>query len=220
VAVGLAFTAWQVTRAGHVSPAPPVSVPAPSPLVPVGSPGPTEGPPTATTTDAGPSPPGPSGPRTGAAGSAGSATGSVVVDVTGKFRRPGIATLPPGSRVVDALEAAGGARRGVALTSLNLARVLSDGEQIVVGVESPSGVAASAASVPSGSSTGAAVPMVNINTAGQAELEQLPGIGPVTALAILDFRSQQGRFTSVEELLEVSGIGDATLAKIAPYVTL
>ena len=147
-----------------------------------------------------------------------------MVDVAGKVRRPGIATLPLGSRVVDALQAAGGPRHGVGLGSLNLARVLADGEQIVVGVRAPPGVAASAASVPAGGSAGgaagSAVPMVNINTAGQAELEALPDIGPVTARSILDFRAENGTFTSVDELLEVSGIGDATLAKMAPYVTL
>jgi competence protein ComEA len=67
---------------------------------------------------------------------------------------------------------------------------------------------------------GSVVPMVDVNTAGQAELEALPGVGPVTAQSILQFRSEHGPFTAVEELLEVSGIGDATLAKIAPYVTL
>jgi competence protein ComEA len=123
---------------------------------------------------------------------------------------------------VDALEAAGGARRGVPLGSLNLARVLTDGEQVVVGVPGPPGVAASAASAPTApiSGSGGAVPMVNINTAGQAELEQLPGIGPVTAQSILAFRTERGTFTSVDELLEVSGIGDVTLAEIAPFVTL
>jgi competence protein ComEA len=150
-----------------------------------------------------------------------SASGTVVVDVAGRVRRPGIATLPLGARVVDALEAAGGPRRGVRLGALNLARVLTDGEQIVVGVPAPPGVAASAASAPtSAPGAAAAVPMVNINTAGQAELEQLPGIGPVTAQAILAFRSERGTFSSVDELLEVSGIGDATLADMAPYVTL
>lgn len=140
----------------------------------------------------------------------------VVVDVAGKVRRPGIATLPLGSRVVDAIEAAGGVRRGVDLTPLNLARLLVDGEQIVVGLPPPGGVAAPAASVPGGT-TG---PMVNINVATQSELEELPGVGPVTAAAILQWRTDNGPFTSVDELLEVSGIGDATLAEIAPFVTL
>jgi competence protein ComEA len=142
----------------------------------------------------------------------------VVVDVAGKVRRPGIATLPLGSRVVDALEAAGGARRGVDLTALNLARVLVDGEQIVVGIPPPGGVAAPAASVPG--ATAGSGPLVNINTADQAALEELPGVGPVTAAAILQWRADHGAFTAVDELMEVSGIGEATLAELAPYVTL
>jgi competence protein ComEA len=166
-------------------------------------------------------PPG-SAPATGAATGAAvppsaAATGRIVVDVAGKVRRPGIATLPAGSRVVDALAAAGGPRRGVRTGSLNLARVLTDGEQIVVGLPAPSGVAASAASAPT---SGAGTPLVNINTATESELEELPGVGPVTAQSILDFRAENGTFTAVDELLEISGIGDATLAKIAPYVTL
>lgn len=142
----------------------------------------------------------------------------VVVDVAGKVRRPGIATLPLGSRVVDALEAAGGVRRGVDLTTLNLARLLVDGEQLVVGLPPPAGVAAPAASSPVG--PGGVGQMVNINTADQAQLEELPGVGPVTAQAILQWRTDHGPFTSVDELLEVSGIGDATLAELAPHVTL
>jgi competence protein ComEA len=141
------------------------------------------------------------------------------VDVAGKVRRPGIATLPLGSRVIDALEAAGGARPGIRLGTLNLARVLADGEQIVVGQPAPPGVAASAASAPTSGAAGS-TPMVNINTASQAELEELPGVGPVTAQAILAFRTENGAFSAVDELLEVSGIGDATLAEMAPFVTL
>lgn len=143
----------------------------------------------------------------------------VVVDVAGKVRRPGIVKLPVGSRVVDAIEAAGGARRGVDLSQLNLARVLVDGEQVVVGITPPGGVAAPAASAP-GAPAGAAGPLVNINSATQSQLEELPGVGPVTAAAILQWRSDNGAFTAVDELLEVSGIGDATLAEIAPFVTL
>ena len=140
---------------------------------------------------------------------------SVVVDVTGAVRRPGIVVLDLGARVVDALAAAGGVRRGVDLSTLNQARLLVDGEQIVVGAHQPAGIAASAsaASVP-------ASPLVNLNSASESELESLPGVGPVTAQAILDWRTSNGRFTSVEELLEVDGIGDATLADLAPYVTL
>jgi competence protein ComEA len=105
----------------------------------------------------------------------------------------------------------------VDLTTLNLARVLVDGEQIVVGLPQPAGVAAPAASAAGGSAAGV---MVNLNAASQSELEELPGVGPVTAAAILQWRTDNGPFTSVDELLEVSGIGDATLAEIAPFVTL
>jgi competence protein ComEA len=141
----------------------------------------------------------------------------LVVDVAGKVRHPGIVRLPAGSRVVDAVDAAGGPRRGVDLGALNLARVLVDGEQVVVGVPEPAGVAASAASAPGAGSPGA---LVNINTATQAELETLPGIGPVTAQAILQWRSDNGAFGAVDELMEVSGIGEATLADLAPFVTV
>lgn len=144
--------------------------------------------------------------------------GVVVVDVAGKVRHPGVATLPLGSRVVDAIRKAGGVRRGVDLAGLNLARVLVDGEQVLVGVAPPPGVAASAASA----STAAAAPgqLVNLNTATLAGLEALPGVGPVTAQKILDWRTAHGSFSSVDELLEVDGIGEKTLADLAPYVTL
>ena len=143
-----------------------------------------------------------------------------MVDVAGKVRRPGIATLPlglPGGR-----RAGGRGRRaaGVRLGTLNLARVLADGEQVVVGVPAPPGVAAVGGGTRPARSAGGATPMVNLNSATQAQLEELPGVGPVTAQSILAFRSENGAFTAVDELLEVSGIGDATLAKIAPYVTL
>lgn len=152
----------------------------------------------------------------GAAASGSASAGSVTVDVAGRVRRPGIAVLPAGSRVVDALEAAGGARRGVDLSGLNLARVLVDGEQILVGAPAPGGLLASA--VPSPGSTGG--PLVNLNVASQAELELLPDVGPVTAEAIIAWREQHGGFTAVEELLEVDGIGDATLTKLLPHVTV
>lgn len=144
------------------------------------------------------------------------AAGEVVVDVAGKVRRPGIVRLPVGSRVVDALEAAGGPRRGVDLSGLNLARVLIDGEQVLVGLPTPPGPAAAAApgAAPAGGT------LVNLNTATQTELETLPGIGPVTATSILQWRTEHGAFSSVDELLEVSGIGEATLAEVAPHVTI
>jgi competence protein ComEA len=202
VAGALGVTVWWVLRADGPTTLPPVSA-TPSPLMP---PAPST---SVTATPAGDH----------SVGAAASPSGTIVVDVAGKVRRPGIATLPLGSRVVDALEAAGGARPGVRLGTLNLARVLTDGEQVVVGVPPLPGVAASAADAP-GAVPDGTTPMVNLNSATQAQLEELPGVGPVTAQSILAFRSENGAFTAVDELLEVSGIGDATLAKIAPYVTL
>lgn len=141
--------------------------------------------------------------------------GVVVVDVAGRVRHPGIVVLKLGSRVVDALKAAGGVRRGVDLATINQARLLVDGEQILVGVDPVGGVAAGAASGAGGSGT-----LINLNTADQTLLETLPGVGPVTAQSILSWRTANGRFSSVDELLEVDGIGDATLAQIAPFVTI
>jgi competence protein ComEA len=140
-----------------------------------------------------------------------------VVDVAGKVRRPGVATLPAGSRVVDAIRRAGGARPGVDLTSLNLARVLTDGEQILVGVAPAPGVAASASSRP-GAGSGDA--LVDLNTATLEQLDTLPGVGPVTAQKILEWRTAHGSFSAIDELLEVDGIGEKTLADMAPHLTL
>ena len=204
VTVGLALTCWWLVR-GAPTPlaAPPPATGGASPLV--------TGLPTAPAAEASGSAPGQSGAQAPAA--------EVVVDVAGKVRRPGIAVLAVGSRVVDALEAAGGARAGVELTGLNLARVLVDGEQILVGVAPAPGIAAGAAAGPasSGAPTGGLVPL---NSADQVMLESLPDVGPVTAEAILSWRDEHGAFTSVDELLEVDGIGEATLARLAPLVTL
>lgn len=145
------------------------------------------------------------------------ADAEVVVDVAGKVRRPGIVVLEPGSRVVDALAKAGGARRGVDLTGLNLARVLVDGEQVLVGVPPPAGVEQPAGPAGTG---GAAGGLLNLNTATSDQLQELPGVGPVTAEAILAFRADHGPFTRVEELLDVKGIGEATLDELAPHVTV
>jgi competence protein ComEA len=156
-------------------------------------------------------------PSASASASGAAAAASVTVDVSGKVRRPGVATLPAGSRVVDALRRAGGARSGVDLSSLNLARVLVDGEQILVGRGQPGGGIAAGASTSAPDTTGS---LVNLNTATEEQLESLPGVGPVTAQKILEWRSANGAFSSVDELLEVDGIGDKTLADLAPHVTL
>ena len=199
VALAVAATAYVVLRTGGESEAvparPAIARPAhESPLVPS---------PAAT----GASPAG-GGPASGQ---------DVTVDVAGKVRRPGLTTLPAGSRVADALEKAGGPRGRVDLSALNLARILVDGEQILVGRAAPAGGIAAGASTAAPDPTGA---LVNINTATSEQLETLPGVGPVTAQKILDWRGAQGAFSSVDELLEIDGIGDKTLAEIAPHVTL
>lgn len=147
---------------------------------------------------------------------AGSAA-EVTVDVAGRVRRPGVTTLPAGSRVVDALERAGGPRGRVDLSTLNLARVLVDGEQILVGRRGRPGGVAAGASAAAPAPTGG---LVDLNTATAAQLDTLPGVGPVTAAKILDWRVSNGAFSSVDELLEVDGIGEKTLAEIAPHVTV
>lgn len=210
VALGVGIAAWLAVRSqAEPVPVAPLSPVAAEPLAEV---------PAADGSSAGSGAPG-SAVEGGVAsgGAAPSATPELTVDVAGKVRSPGIAVLPPGSRVVDALEAAGGARRGVDLTALNLARPLVDGEQILVGVAAPAGVPATVGDPGSATTAGA---LVNINTADPATLETLPGVGPVTAGAIIGWRDQHGGFTAVEELLEVDGIGDATLAQIAPHVTI
>ncbi len=146
-----------------------------------------------------------------------SPTGQVVVDVAGEVRHPGVCELPAGSRVIDALHAAGGLTHRGDTTSLNLARVLTDGEQVLVPRRtSPTG----GGTVPTTSSSSGTGAMVSINTATLEQLDELPGIGPVLAQAIIDYRTQNGPFTSLEQLTDVSGIGDATYADIEPFVTL
>lgn len=144
--------------------------------------------------------------------------GEVVVDVAGKVRRPGIVTLPAGSRVADALQAAGGVRPGVDTAALNLARPLVDGEQVLVGLPALAGPAPGVA--PGSSPTAGTTVLVDLNTATMEQLDTLPGVGPVTGQAILDWRAEHGGFTSVDELLEVDGIGDATLADLRDLVTV
>ncbi|WP_019146121.1 ComEA family DNA-binding protein [Aeromicrobium massiliense] len=142
----------------------------------------------------------------------------LVVDVAGKVRRPGIVELPAGSRVVDAIEAAGGVRGRPDTTSLNLARKLVDGEQVLVGVEA---AAVPVAPAPGGVPGAAPAPgaVVDLNTATLEQLDTLPGVGPVTAQAILSWREEHGSFTSVDDLLDVKGIGEATLAELRDLVS-
>jgi competence protein ComEA len=150
-------------------------------------------------------------------GSTPSASSQVlVVDVEGKVRRPGLARVKAGARVADVLSAAGGALPGVDLTGLNLARQVADGEQILVGVPGGAPVGTPTGPVsPGGPSAGG---QVDLNTATVAQLEDLPGVGPVLAQRIIDWRTEHGRFTSVDELQEVSGVGEKKFASLKPHV--
>lgn len=147
----------------------------------------------------------------------------VVVHVVGRVRRPGVRRLPGGSRVADAIGAAGGAAPGAATGRLNLARRLVDGEQVVVpGPGDP--VAPVAAGDPGGGSgaggAGGPAAVVDLNAATQAQLDALPGVGPVLAGRILAWRTEHGRFTRVDELGEVAGIGPKALERLRPLVTV
>ncbi|RBM20281.1 DNA-binding protein [Streptomyces sp. PT12] len=148
----------------------------------------------------------------GVGGSAGAA-GEVVIDVAGEVAEPGLYTLPAGSRVADAIEAAGGSEPGTPTEGLNRARPLVDGEQIVVGGEP---VAPGPAAGPPGAEGG----LISLNSATAEQLETLPGIGPVLAGHIVTHRETHGPFTAIDELGDVTGIGERRLADLRDRVTL
>ncbi|MGH3526787.1 MAG: ComEA family DNA-binding protein [Pseudonocardiaceae bacterium] len=152
-------------------------------------------------------------PRVSSAPLAGEAH-EVVVSVVGRVARPGLIRLPDGTRVADALAAAGGALPDTDLMGLNIARRLSDGEQLLVGVAPPPGQPAD--STASGTSGGPGP--IDLNTATLEQLDGLPGVGAVTAQRIVDWRAAHGRFTSVDQLREVSGIGQARLGQLKKLV--
>ena len=131
-------------------------------------------------------------------------SGTVLVHVVGKVGEPGVVELPIGSRVQDAVDAAGGATNSKALESVNLARLVVDGEQIVVGA--PAGEATSS--------------KISINSASAAQLDELPGVGPAIAERIVKWRETNGPFASIDELTEVSGIGPSILEQIRDLASM
>ncbi|MER7115666.1 helix-hairpin-helix domain-containing protein [Saccharomonospora azurea] len=156
----------------------------------------------------------------GAQGSASATPTSLVVSVVGTVAEPGLITVEPGARVADAIELAGGASRDSDLHTVNLARKVSDGEQIYVGVTPPPGVSEPATGgdgpAPSTSDTS----KVDLNAADHAMLQTLPGVGEVTASRILEWRETHGRFTSVEQLREIDGIGEKRFARLREQVSV
>lgn len=179
----------------------------------------------------------PGGGGDGAPGTAGSGTSTTIeVHVVGAVREPGLVTVSAGARVGDVVLAAGGLTRRADQRSVNLARVVADGEQVVVPRRgertvgaSPSGMGVGAGASGNGgagsgsrASTAAGAPegVVNLNSADVAALDTLPGIGPALAQRIVDWREQNGAFTAVEQLLDVSGIGEATFARLHDRIAL
>lgn len=166
-------------------------------------------------------PGGASSPAAGASPGTTAPAGRLVVEVVGKVRRPGVVQLPGTARVADAIAAAGGLLRG-ATAGVNLARRLTDGEQVVVGqgaLCAPAAGSGSGGTLPGGAgATASSAEVVDLNAATLADLDTLPGVGPVLAQRILDWRTEHGRFSSVDELREVAGIGERTFAELAPRV--
>jgi competence protein ComEA len=144
-----------------------------------------------------------------------SPTVMLIVDVAGAVRAPGVYEFVEGDRVIDAIERAGGSMPKADLSLLNLAAPLADGTQILVPKSGPAG-----AGVPGGAAPGSTSGLVNINSASATELESLPGIGEVLAATIIEYRDTNGPFASVDDLMDVSGIGPATLDEIRDQVTV
>ena len=232
VLLGLGLAGWSVLRARPVALA-------------SGSPAASSSPGTTTTSSSAEPVPAAAGPTTGTSQSPGdpasSAAPMIDVHVLGAVKHPGVVALPPGSRVQDALDRVGGTKKSAALGDLNLAQPLADGQQVFIarhggtsevrdpvaippGGADPAGSGASGTTGSATSGAGGASPPagrpVNLNTATVDELDQLPGVGPVTAQKIIDWRTQHGRFDSPAELQEVDGIGPKTYADLASMVTV
>jgi len=147
-----------------------------------------------------------------------SPTATVVVHVLGAVHRPGLVTLPQGARVADAIAGAGGLTAAADPGELNLAAVVADGSQLVIGTRAKPRGEVRGVGAQGGAGGSAPAGTVSLNTATLEQLDTLPGVGPVTAQRILDWRTKHGRFSAVTELQEVDGIGPKTYADIAPNV--
>jgi competence protein ComEA len=145
---------------------------------------------------------------------------TVVVHVAGAVAVPGVHELAPGSRVVDAIEAAGGLTPQADAARINLAAPLGDGERVYVLAIGEEAMPLVVGADPAGEEPGAVAGPVNLNTADAAKLDTLPGVGPATAAAIIEHRGDVGRFTSVDQLLDVPGIGEAKLEALRDLVTV
>lgn len=169
-------------------------------------------------------PPATATPRPSPTPSPTSTPAPLLVDVAGAVQRPGVYQLPAGSRVQQAIDVAGGVTAEAELRLVNLARPLHDGEKLYVpakGEEAPPSSTGSTAQTGTAPANGTATAFpININTASAQELEALPGIGPVTAQAIVAYRQANGPFSSVKQIVEVKGIGEGTLAKIRDLITV
>ena len=162
---------------------------------------------------------------TGGPGGVPSGPQQLVVHVVGQVKRPGVVLLRPGARVRDAVAKAGGTLPGADLAAVNLARVVVDGEQVRVprpgeAVSAPGAASSRADGAGAAGGAGGVGGLVNLNTASGSALEELPGVGPVLAQRIIDWRTEHGRFTSVDELAEVSGIGEKMFAQLQGKVTV
>lgn len=175
------------------------------------------------------SPPGGTSPRTTfssttftAFAGASTSAAQVVVHVTGAVTRSGVVTLPAGARVIDAIDAAGGARRDADVDQLDLAARLVDGSRVYVPKRGETVTTVATPIGGAGGSDGSSAPAgpVDLNTATKAQLEELPGIGPTLAEAILATRDRIGGFKKVDDLRQVHGIGDRRLADLRPLVTV
>jgi competence protein ComEA len=207
--LGLLGAGWSVLRARPVAIASTGSVPAASGSVLSST-----------------SSPGSPGGTPGSSSPTGSPAPVILVHVLGAVRRPGVVSLPERSRVLDAIRGAGGLRADAAPEDLNLAQVLTDGEQVLIGTrkkpvgevrDGSGGTASGTTDAGSGGGSDAGS-VVDLNRATETQLEALPGIGPVTAGKITAWRTAHGRFSRIEELQEVDGIGPKTYAQLAPHV--